>query len=491
LEQLVLPPEFSQKLKNFVSYHKKTKADHSIIFTFYGTYDSLKKDVAAAICKEIKVSLMAVNTAALFNSEIPFEYSIDLIFRESNLLPCALFFHNLDFLFTENDSIISKMQYFIKKLDCFSALTFLASENALGLQNEFNTKNYIELELPVPEYQSRLTLWDRYLADYKLSDEIDTKVLAGIFSLTGGQIKNIVKTAYTFALWRSPDNLELSQQNIIDACHLHANQNLRQFAIRIKPKHTMDDLVLDKKNKKQLCQIVEMFTHKHIVYNEWGFDKKLSLGKGISALFYGSPGTGKTLSSDIIAHEVGMDLYKIDISTIISKYIGETEKNLAQIFREAETSNAILFFDEADAIFGKRTEVKDSHDRYANIEVSYLLQKIDEYNGIVIMATNYAGNIDEAFNRRINFIINFPFPDENSRYHIWNSIFPKETPLVNNLNFKLLAERLELSGGHIKNIALQAAFYASQTTGKVDMGHIIEASKNEFAKIGHLWRDIL
>jgi SpoVK/Ycf46/Vps4 family AAA+-type ATPase len=227
--------------------------------------------------------------------------------------------------------------------------------------------------------------------------------------------------------------------------------------------------------------------HRRQVLDEWNFDKKISLGKGVSALFVGPPGTGKTMAAEIIANELGLDMYKIDLSTVVSKYIGETEKNLSHIFQEAEQSNAILFFDEADALFGKRSEVKDSHDRYANIEINYLLQKMEEYEGIVIMASNYQKNIDEAFTRRLRFIIHIPFPDRNYRARIWRNIFPAETPRSKDIEFDFLAGKLEISGGNIKNIALNAAFLAAENSGVINMKHIIRATKREFQKMGRMY----
>jgi SpoVK/Ycf46/Vps4 family AAA+-type ATPase len=221
-----------------------------------------------------------------------------------------------------------------------------------------------------------------------------------------------------------------------------------------------------------------------MVYIDWGFDKKLSLGKGLNVLFSGPSGTGKTMAAEIIAKDARLDLYKIDLSSVVSKYIGETEKNLNKIFNEAETSNAILFFDEADALFGKRSEVKDAHDRYANIEIGYLLQKMEEYEGIVILATNLNGNIDDAFLRRMQFVIEFPFPDEKLRLQIWNRIFPKDAPLAEDINYKFFSERLKLAGGNIKNVALAAAFQAAEESCEIGMRQIMHATKREYQKIG-------
>jgi len=235
---------------------------------------------------------------------------------------------------------------------------------------------------------------------------------------------------------------------------------------------------------REVCAHVK---HRHRVFADWGFGGKISLGKGLSALFVGPSGTGKTMASEVIAGELGLDLFKIDLSCLVSKYIGETEKNLSRVFEEAEQSNAILFFDEADSVFGKRSEVKDSHDRYANIEVNYLLQRMEEYEGVVILASNYQRNIDEAFTRRIRFIIEFPFPDDDYRRRIWGKVFPEHTPLAEDIDFEFLAHKLKLSGGNIRNIALGAAFLAAGCGGgRVEMGHVVCAAKREFQKMGRL-----
>jgi SpoVK/Ycf46/Vps4 family AAA+-type ATPase len=229
--------------------------------------------------------------------------------------------------------------------------------------------------------------------------------------------------------------------------------------------------------------------HRNIVYGDWGFEQKLSLGKGLNILFAGPSGTGKTMAAAILAHEWSLDLYKIDLSQVVSKYIGETEKNLDRVFREAQTSNAVLFFDEADALFGKRSEVKDAHDRYANIEIGYLLQKMEEYEGVAMLATNWRANLDEAFARRLHFVVEFPFPDEEARYHIWRGMFPPQAPLAEDVDFVMFAHAFKLSGGNIKNIAITAAFLAADEGQPIGMGHVIRAAKREFQKVGQAWEE--
>ena len=234
---------------------------------------------------------------------------------------------------------------------------------------------------------------------------------------------------------------------------------------------------------REICNHVK---YRDRVYGDWGFGRKLALGKGLAVLFAGPSGTGKTMAAGIIAAELGLDLYKIDLSTVISKYIGETEKNLSRVFEEAETSNAILFFDEADALFGKRSEVRDSHDRYANVEVGYLLQRMEEYEGVAILATNLRKNMDDAFVRRLHFTVDFPFPDEEDRHRIWKGIWPQDTPLDATIDLDLLASRYEVAGGNIKNIAVAAAFLAADEGEVVRMSHVIQATLREYQKTGKL-----
>ena len=217
------------------------------------------------------------------------------------------------------------------------------------------------------------------------------------------------------------------------------------------------------------------------VYEAWGFRRQHDRGLGIAALFAGGSGTGKTLAAEVLASELQLDLYRIDLSSVVDKYIGETEKNLRQIFDAAEAGGVILLFDEADALFGKRSEVKDSHDRHANIEVSYLLQRMEQYRGLAILTSNIKDALDEAFLRRLRFVVEFPFPDAAERAAIWQRVFPPETP-TRGLDFNRLA-RLNVAGGSIRNIALNAAFQAAEVGAPVGMAHILQATRREYEKL--------
>jgi SpoVK/Ycf46/Vps4 family AAA+-type ATPase len=256
-----------------------------------------------------------------------------------------------------------------------------------------------------------------------------------------------------------------------------------RLAQRLAPKATWDDIVLPASVEELLRQIGGQVAQRTRVYDDWGFRDKMNRGLGISALFAGPSGTGKTMAAEVLANDLRLNLYRIDLSQVVSKYIGETEKNLRQLFDAAEDGGAILFFDEADALFGKRSEVKDSHDRYANIEINYLLQRMEEYRGLAILATNMKSALDQAFMRRLRFVVNFPFPAPADRARIWRRVFPPGVPL-GDLDYGRLSQ-LNLAGGSIHNIALNAAFLAAQggEDQTVTMPLVLRAAETEFRKL--------
>nr|HRJ41990.1 ATP-binding protein [Caldilineaceae bacterium] len=259
---------------------------------------------------------------------------------------------------------------------------------------------------------------------------------------------------------------------------------------KIEPRYDWGDLVLPEDQKSMLQEMVQTVKGRGVVMEEWGVGRKLKASAGVTVLFAGPPGTGKTMAAEVITKDLGLDLYKLDLSMVVSKYIGETEKNLGKIFDEAQSSSAVLFFDEADAIFGKRSEVKDSHDRYANMEVSYLLQRMEEYDGVTILATNLRANMDEAFTRRMQFIVDFPFPDEEERLHIWQTLFPEDLPQSADIDLALFASRFKLAGGSIRNIIVGAAYLAAANDGQVTMNHLLHSPRREMQKMGRLITDL-
>ena len=271
------------------------------------------------------------------------------------------------------------------------------------------------------------------------------------------------------------------QERMWQACLQRTRPQLDQLAQRLDPKATWDDIVLPEEQMGLLRQISGQVGQRAQVYDEWGFRKKMNRGLGINALFAGESGTGKTMAAEVIANALQLNLYRIDLSAVVSKYIGETEKNLRKLFDAAENGGAILFFDEADALFGKRSEVRDSHDRYANIETSYLLQRMESYRGLSILATNMKSALDQAFMRRLRFIVDFPFPGPRERARMWRTAFPVDTP-VENLDYGRLSQ-FRLTGGNIHSITLNAAFLAAEAGQAVTMPMVLSAARSEFRKL--------
>jgi hypothetical protein len=333
-------------------------------------------------------------------------------------------------------------------------------------------------DIPALPPAAQRDLWQRALpSGVSGIDEVSAK-----FSLTAGQINAAAREAARSAMLRggacvSTDDLHRAARN-------QAGPGLLRLATRVELSFTWDDLVLPAHVVAQLREICSHVRQREQVYHDWGFAARLGAARGIVVLFAGVSGTGKTMSAGVIARELGLELYRIDLATVVSKYIGDTEKNLARIFEEAEDSNAILFFDEADALFGKRSEVKDAHDRYANLEVAYLLQRMETYSGVAVLATNLMANIDEAFARRTAHMVEFPFPDVPLRQRLWRQCVPAEAPLDEDVNFAALANQFQVTGGNIRNITLAAAFVASEQGCAIGVDHLIHATARELVKIG-------
>jgi SpoVK/Ycf46/Vps4 family AAA+-type ATPase len=277
-----------------------------------------------------------------------------------------------------------------------------------------------------------------------------------------------------------------TREQLFEAARGQSVPLLSGLAQKVTSRFTWEDLVLPPDGVEQLKEIAARVEHQHLVFDTWGFEKKLDLGRGTIALFAGNSGTGKTMAAGVMANSLALDLYRVDLSAIVSKYIGETEKNLDAIFREAEQSNAILFFDEADALFGKRSEVKDAHDRYANIETAYLLQRMEGYSGVVILATNLKMNLDEAFLRRLHFAVDFPMPNETHRRLIWQKAFPPEAPVAPDIDWDFLARQFKISGGNIKNSVIAAAFFAAAEDERIGMTHLVRGIRREYQKLGRM-----
>src|SRR5256886_13789071 len=347
----------------------------------------------------------------------------------------------------------------------------------------------ITFDVRKPSVSEQRSAWQSALGGVKLNGHVEGLVSQFILSASAiraasAEVLGIGEEALSAIHERSAvpsAEHEVLGALLWDACRVQARPGLDDLAQRIEPVADWDDLVLPEVQRQLLREIAAHVRRRATVYETWGVGSRGTRGLGISALFAGASGTGKTLAAEVLAHELRLDLYRIDLSSVVSKYIGETEKNLRRVFDAAEEGGAVLLFDEADALFGQRSEVKERHDRYANIEVSYLLQRMEAYRGLAILTTNLRSALDPAFLRRLRFVVQFPFPDAAQRTEIWRRIFPAETP-VDGLDAERLA-RLNVAGGNIRNVALGAAFLAAEDRAPVGMEHLLQAARTEYAKL--------
>jgi ATPase family associated with various cellular activities (AAA) len=333
------------------------------------------------------------------------------------------------------------------------------------------------VEVPSPGFAERRETWER-LTGVPAAD------VAAKFRLSVEQIRAAAEVSSVAARARGliapgPADLDLGARQA-------SSSRLGDLAARLVPAYRWHDLVLPDRQRDLLHSISAYLRHRDRVLSEWGYERTVGGTQGLKVLFAGESGTGKTMAAQVLAAELGLDLFRVDLATVVSKYIGETEKNLERIFAAAVGSNAILFFDEADALFGKRSEVSDAHDRYANIEVAYLLQRMEAYPGAVILATNFKRNIDDAFIRRLDFVVDFPFPEAEDRKRIWRLVLPREAPVAEDVELDFLATQFKLSGGAIRNCSLAAAFQAADEDSRIEMRHLVRAVAQEYGKQGRL-----
>ncbi len=496
LEQLPLERANLDALVNLIQRARDTGQPRK--FHFSGRRGSGRLRAAQSLAGEVGLSLLVADLSRWPEGKAEFESALRVTFREAQLQNAILYLDGVELL--RHGDRTTQFSRLREVIATHSGILILAGTEAWAA-DERATSEVIDVAFGVPEFSHRRTHWQASQAAHGVAlgrEELD--VVAGRFRLTPGQIENAVCFARSRALWRAASHVkeaelggfsgaDVTLADLFAGARAQCGHELAKLARKIEAKQTWDDIVLPPDQLSQLREVCNQARFRHLVFGDWGFGRKLSLGKGLNALFAGPPGTGKTMAAEVIAGELQLDLYKIDLSQVVSKYIGETEKNLDRIFTAAESANAILFFDEADALFGKRSEVKDSHDRYANIEIAYLLQKMEEYEGVAILATNLRQNLDEAFARRMHIIVEFPFPDEEQRRRIWEVTFPREAPLDADVEFSALAREIKLAGGNIRNIALGAAFYAAADGQVINLAHLARAARREHQKLGRAWNE--
>lgn len=460
-----LPPSHDNLVRQLVN-HLSPSRNRDAIVQLCGQAGDGSHAIAAAACTQVGFNLQLLRARNIPANTADRETFIRLWEREAIITNSALLLDCHEMETTE------AMQPAVAFVEQIQTPVFVASRDPLRTAR----RCMLRIDVNKPSAQEQLEIWQRMLGAQtpKLNGRLPALVTQ--FCMHPQEIVNAGATV----LGGQPTP-ESMYKTLWDACRAQSRVRLDDLAQRLLPAADWDDLVLPKTQKQILRQIVTHVRQRAKVYDDWGFAARCNRGLGISALFGGASGTGKTMAAEVLANALQLDLYRIDLSAVVSKYIGETEKNLRRVFDAAESSGAVLLFDEADALFGKRSEVKDSHDRYANIEVSYLLQRMESYRGLAILTTNMKKALDPAFMRRIRFVVHFPFPDASQRAEIWKRIFPVQTP-TQGLCIDRLAQ-LNVTGGNIRNIALSAAFLAADEGSPVCMRHLLQASQGEYAKL--------
>lgn len=489
LEALIRPLHWNASPNNPDAFHDAALTDTALAVAtrwrqanpgqepvlLIATFDSVRKSAFHAICQQAFRHPCVLDAADIPNHPAERDQLARLWTREAALNRSALLLQTGD---SETNTNLSAFLRLVEspvaiavppgsgaeRLEGFRIhLTGITATERQRIWNEHLTP---VLDLSSPSSRDDLALALDRIVDHFPFDEPATRAVA---AAAANRIRN------------HPGSGTPAEDIAWNTCRLHARRSLENLAQRIEARAGWNDLVLPEQQLETLRQVVVQVRQRAVVHHLWGFAARYERGLGISALFSGPSGTGKTMAAEIIAGALELDLYRIDLASTVSKYIGETEKNLRRIFDAAEESSAILLFDEADALFGKRSDVRDSHDRYANLEISYLLQRIESFRGVAILTTNMPQAIDAAFLRRIRFIVPFPFPDAESRMRIWQSVFPSATPL-GAIQFERLAQ-LNASGGAIRNIATHAAFIAAEDRQPVSMNHLFAAARIEYSKM--------
>lgn len=503
LSSLHLPPTTRETLERLQQLPATTafgflgpRAASRLLVYVHGAYGTGRRSVSQALASHWKLGLLEVDLQRGLEDPERLMTLVVLALRDARRLGALPCFRQVDRLFDrptreQTNAPVDPLglERFLELLRDFPGPIVLTGEHPAEPGPLWYQRHFMSVGLPLPSTpdEQRL-LWQQALAPYlasqpMLSWEHSEPVLRQ-FTFSPGQMHDAMRAAESRAATRNPLAIALTLEDLRAGCGAQFKHRLESLSRKTATPFTMEDLILPDSIKGQLKMFEGFIRNRDRVYDDWGLGRKLSGGRGVKALFYGASGTGKTLAASVIACTLGIELFKVDLSTLVSKWVGETEKNLDRVFTEAQKSHSILLFDEADSLFGKRGAVEKGTDRYSNMEINYLLQRFEEYDGVVILTSNFPRGIDDAFSRRMHFIIEFPTPDEDMRLALWKSKLPPELPLDPDLNLGTLVKQFELTGGNIQNIVLGASFIAAERNASVSMRDIMQAIKWEYQKIG-------
>lgn len=457
------------------------------IFSWMGDEGSGRKFFIKKFCKKRGLQAIAVNCKKLFAYDLAFvEKALWAVSRECIFTDACCCMTGLEYREEEKAKYINFLDLAVSRLREHDILLFLMSREKLPLKSVTNL-DVTELELPTPTTQEREECWQYFARSYELAEDVSLPEMAAKFLFTPGKIRSALYQAKSYAVMAKEQ--KISRARLFEGCNNQMSSELTQKATKVKANFGFEDIVMNDSQRETLQHAIDQMNFKKRVYDNWNYTKKYPYGRGLSILLFGAPGTGKSMCAQVIAHELHLELYRVDLSKVIDKYVGETEKSISMIFREAKKCNVVLFFDECDTLFAKRSDDGGSNQASNNNKTALLLQEVEAYDGVSVLATNYKHNIDPAFFRRMKYIVEFQFPDSDTREMLWKTTIPKGTPLADDVDIRFLAQRFEFVGGNIKNCILNAAFLAAADGDgdKVHMRHYLQAVKYEFVKTGKVF----
>ncbi len=457
------------------------------IFSFFGDEGSGRKFFIKQFCKKNGMGAISVNCKKLFVYDFTFvEKALWAVTRECILTNSCCCLDELTFHEEEKDKFLGYMDLAFAKLVSKGLLVYALSKEKMPMR-DITKEEFTELEIPTPTTQEREECWRLFAKDYALGDDIDLLEMATKFLFTPGKIKAALANARSLATMNK--DILIPRATLFQGCNNQMSSELTQKATKVKANFGFEDIVMNRDQRETLEHAIDQMNFRKQVYDNWHYTKKYPYGRGLSVLLFGAPGTGKSMCAQVIAHELNLELYRVDLSKVIDKYVGETEKSISMIFREAKKCNVVLFFDECDTLFAKRSDDGGSNQASNNNKTALLLQEVEAYDGVSVLATNYKHNIDPAFFRRMKYIVEFQFPNADTREMLWRTTIPKDTPLAEDVDIRFLAEKFEFAGGNIKNCILNAAFLAAADgDGKeVHMKHYLQAIRYEYVKTGKVF----
>ncbi len=458
------------------------------IFYYYGDEGSGRKFFVKQFCQKNGLRAISINCKKLFNYDYQFvEKALWAVARDCILTNSCCCLTDLSYREEEKEKFFGYMDLAFSKLLEQNLTVFAMSKEHIDFR-EITKNAYTELELPTPNTGERQSCWEYFSQDYTLEEGIDMLEMSTKFLFTPGKIHDALKHARSLAVMNRADVID--RATLFKGCYNQMSSELSQKASKIAANFGFEDIVMNPSQKETILHAIDQMNFRKQVYENWHYTKKYPYGRGLSILLFGAPGTGKSMCAQVIAHELNLELYRVDLSKVIDKYVGETEKSISMIFREAKKCNVVLFFDECDTLFAKRSDDGGSNQASNNNKTALLLQEVEAYDGVSVLATNYKHNIDPAFFRRMKYIVEFQFPDVDTREMLWTTTIPKDTPLAEDVDIRFLAEKFEFVGGNIKNCILNAAFLAAadpEGDGTVHMRHYLNAIKYEFVKVGKVF----